>query len=187
MELALELLWFESESAFGLKDSLFEFINEAYRVEDGNSGVAFKKTPRLLSWDDTGMGQAYAEKRVLLARFKDKDRDGEGDVEGEVVGLIVWELHADSDAIHFGPLAVAPHMQKRGIAKALIRQVAEIGVSHGKSGVEISVVNWRVDILPWYQKIGFAITCANAPFPDPDRVTRPCHMVLLRLPIPIQG
>ena len=47
---------------------IFELINESYKVEDGNSGIAFKKTPRLLSLEDSGMGEAYEKNRVLIAK-----------------------------------------------------------------------------------------------------------------------
>ena len=128
------------------KDKIFELINLAYRVEDGDSGVAFKKTERLVSWDDSGMGEAYKKGQVLVARPATDSN--------EIVGVIVWSRKESTpDCIDFGPLAVSPSHQKKGIAVALIKEVSRIGRDYGCKFVEISVVNHRTDILPWYQVI----------------------------------
>ena len=58
-------------------------INQAYRVEDGDTGVGFKKTDRLLNPFDTGLEAAYAENRVLTAKIAENNK---------LVGVIVWEL-----------------------------------------------------------------------------------------------
>ncbi len=61
---------------------IFNLINEAYKVEDGNTGVGFKKTTRLLHPFDTGLDKAYAESRVIIAQTE----------EGKLLGVIVWDL-----------------------------------------------------------------------------------------------
>ena len=63
-------------------------INEAYELEMGDTGVAFKSTPRLLDNNDSGMCAAYAEDRVVVATLA-----------GTMVGVIVWEIH--SKEVHF--------------------------------------------------------------------------------------
>jgi predicted N-acetyltransferase YhbS len=152
-------------------DTVFAIINEAYKVEDGNTGVAFKKLPRLLDKFDCGMGDAYNEGRVLLL-----------EVDGEIQGVIVWEHKANEKAMYFGPLAVPPMMQKKGIAHKLISQIAKLGQELGCDYIEISVVNHRTDIIPYYQRMGFETT-SEGEFPDPDRVTRPCSFYIMRMDI----
>ena len=158
-------------------EKIFELINESYEVENGDSGIAFKKTPRLLSWDDSGMKEAYEKNRVLVARIRGND---------EIVGVIAYHIPEDGEttnnkSIHFGPLAVSPKHQKKGIALRLIREVESIGLEANCEYVEISVVNFRTDILPWYKRIGFEVIEEGQPFPDPERCTRACTFVILRM------
>ena len=156
---------------------IFELINESYEVENGNSGIAFKKTPRLLSWDDSGMGEAYRKNTVLVARLNESDK---------IIGVISYHIPNDKDrvndkCIHFGPLAVSPSYQRKGVALTLIREVESIGLENNCDFVEISVVNFRTDILPWYKRIGFEIVEEGQQFPDPERCTRACTFVILRM------
>ena len=163
------------------KEVIFELINNSYKVEDGDSGIAFKKTPRLLTWDDSGLGEAYEKNRILVARSKEEGHNK------EIIGCIVYYLEDDQDkkakdkGIHFGPLAVSIDYQRKGVALCLIREIERIGLEHQCEYVEISVVNFRTDILPWYQRIGFEIVRDGEPFPDPERCTRECTFCILRM------
>ncbi len=55
------------------------------------------------------------------------------------------------------------------------RRAAMAGCTH----VEIEVVNHRLDVLPWYLKLGY-VAVSEAPFPAPERVTIPTHFIVLR-------
>jgi len=78
----------------GNADAITKLINEAYELEMGDTGVAFKSTPRLLDNNDSGMGAAYVEDRVVVVT-----------VDGAIVGVIVWEIH--SKEVHFELLTYA--------------------------------------------------------------------------------
>lgn len=75
---------------------IYNLINLAYQVEDGDTGIAFKNTPRLLDPFDSGMGDAYDSNSVIKA-VKDS----------KVVAVIVYCV-VETNILHFGPLAVCP-------------------------------------------------------------------------------
>ncbi len=151
-------------------------INEAYAVEYGNDGIAFKKTNRLLHPTDSGLLEAYREDRVIKAV----------DTDGFTVGVIVWEIitkddtnEVGSQSIYFGPFAVHPLHQGKGVGKLLLEEVYSIARIRGISFVDISVVNHRSDLFPVYTKLGF-VTTGLMDFVDTERLSRPCHFVLMR-------
>ena len=53
------------------------------------------------------------------------------------------------------------------------------GLEHGCKFIEISVVNWRTDLLPMYEKKGF-VKVGEDKFPHTERITRPCFMIIMR-------
>ena len=57
-------------------------VNRAFEVEDGDSGVAYKKRPRFLHPFDEQMDQRYANGQVLIAINSEE----------KVVGCIVWHI-----------------------------------------------------------------------------------------------
>jgi GNAT superfamily N-acetyltransferase len=140
-------------------------INAAYEVETGDTGVAFKKTPRLLDFEelmpDLRAGQ------ILKAV----------DAGGALVGCIVYQLYEDH--LFFGPFAVAPELKGRGIGKALLSAVeAKARAAHAKY-IEIRVINHRTDILPMYDAMGY-VRVDEIPYFHPDRLTRPCNFIVMR-------
>ena len=145
----------------------FRIINDAYDVETGSEGVAFKLTPRLLTSTD-GLEEAYAEGRILKAVKGD-----------EIHGVIAFEFQ--NDAVYFGPLAVKPGLQGSGIGKKLIAALQDIGKANGCHFFEICVVNHRTDILPMYEKWGYTIVGEDI-FPDPDRLSRESFFYRLKKP-----
>ena len=68
---------------------IFNLINDAYKIEDGNTGVGFKNTNRLLNPFDSGLDAAYFENRVIVARTE----------EGRLLGTIVWELSSSDQSL----------------------------------------------------------------------------------------
>ena len=139
-------------------------VNDAYAVETGSEGVAFKLTQRLLS-KTNGLEDAYMEGRILKAVKGD-----------EICGVIVFELH--KDFVYYGPFAVKSGLKGSGIVKRLIAAVQDIGKAHECHSFEILVVNHRIDILPMYEKWGYIIV-GEEDYPDPTRLSR--HAFFYRL------
>ena len=48
----------------------------------------------------------------------------------------------------------------------------------GCAGVDISVVDLRTELPPFYRRLGYVET-GTAPFPDPERATRACHLIVM--------
>ena len=78
-----------------------------------------------------------------------------------------------------GMLSVAPARQGHGLGRALSVAAEEYCRSHGCLEVEIEVVNLRTELPPFYRKLGYRES-GERPFPDDERLTRPCHFIVMR-------
>ena len=65
-------------------ESLFTLINDSYQVETGDSGIAFKKTLRLI---DINTEMVPLIPRTLVAELVSSDNENEA----ELCGSITWE------------------------------------------------------------------------------------------------
>ena len=148
---------------------LFSLINESYAVESGTEGVAFKCTTRLGSPSD--LSESINERRCLVAV----------NASGALLGCIVFNVEQEKSECHFGPFAVAPHAQGRGVGSALMWAIDDAALSLGTTWVGISVVNHRSDILPMYRALGF-VEYGTEPYPERGAwaLTRPTHMLMMR-------
>jgi predicted N-acetyltransferase YhbS len=151
---------------------VFDLVNAAYQVETGDSGVAFKHTNRFISLDESH--RCIANGLVLAIDPTDN----------ALVGCVcVTRPDPALRVADMGPLAVDQSRQGRGlgskiIAEAVRRARDELDCDE----LEITVVNHRSDLFPYYEKIGFR-RVGEAPFRDTERITRPCHFVVMRLPV----
>jgi ribosomal protein S18 acetylase RimI-like enzyme len=67
---------------------------------------------------------------------------------------------------HIGMFAVRPTLQSRGLGSALLAEAervarAELAVTRA----EMTVIEQRLDLLPWYERRGYRRTGASEPFP----------------------
>ena len=140
---------------------LFSMINQAFEVEMGSTGLAFKSTQRLDDPIHGGMREAYAEHRVIVAR--DTTRTGgtealttdtamdtaRDSARGVMMGCacIVWHVHGDGTTLEFGKLAVSTEHQRKGVGRALVDHVVAIGRGKGCTRLEISVLqSWCASV-----------------------------------------
>lgn len=72
----------------------------------------------------------------------------------KIVGVVFWE-QISSSTLYFGPFAVSPTHQGKGIGKLLLQKVEELARHKNLTELAIKVVNHRKDLLPWYQSLGF--------------------------------
>ena len=75
--------------------------------------------------------------------------------------------------ISFGPFAVKKEFNGKGLGKALVSKVEDIGRQKQMKRIEIFILNHRGDLFPLYEKWGFKDTGRVADYPHPDRLTRP--------------
>lgn len=147
---------------------LVVLINDAYEVETGDSGVAFKKTKRIVHNDE--VGRPIAEGRVFVAAT----------AAGEVLGTIFYELYESRPAIiGFGPFAVSPAAQGKGVGRALLAAVEAEGHRRGCTAIQLETVHHRTDLEPIYRRMGF-VPIGEEPFTHVERITRPCHFIIWR-------
>jgi GNAT superfamily N-acetyltransferase len=112
-------------------DALMELINDAYQVETGFDGVAFKLDgiTRLIHvselYDDIKSGR-------ILKTIDHSNRNEE-----IIVGAMVWNI--ESNKLTFGPFAVSRRRRGEGIGKLLIDKVYTIARAHGINLIQIQV------------------------------------------------
>jgi GNAT superfamily N-acetyltransferase len=78
---------------------------------------------------------------------------------------------------YFGLLSVDPGRQKRGWGRVMVDAAEQHARAAGCTVMDLSVVNLRTELPPFYHRLGYAET-GTAPFTD-QRATRPCHFVLM--------
>eukprot|EP01035_Chromulina_nebulosa_P062193 gene62193-85053_t len=132
-------------------DEVMSLVNEAYLVELGDSGVACKNALRLLDALEPSIQTAYSEGRAIKCLSKQSD--------GSTVlaGFIAWEVIGDG-VISFGPFAVRKEFNGKGLGKALVSKVEDIGRQKKMTQIDIFILNHRADLFPLYEKWGFSNT-----------------------------
>jgi ligand-binding SRPBCC domain-containing protein/ribosomal protein S18 acetylase RimI-like enzyme len=80
----------------------------------------------------------------------------------------------------FGPLSVHPDVQGMGVGRRLVAFAEARLAAAGRQEVEIDVVSQRPELFGFYEALGYAPTGERRPFPDPERLTKPCDLVVLR-------
>lgn len=125
--------------------------------------------------------------------FIDGDRTNAADVAGKMAGDNACFLVIE-DAIHrallasayveirgprgyFAMLAVDPTRQKTGLGFQLFEAIEAHCRAAGCNGIDISVVNLRTELPPFYEKLGFEVT-GTAPLTT-HVLKRDAHFVLM--------
>ncbi len=93
---------------------------------------------------------------------------------GSLGGLVYLSITTDRG--YLGTLAVAPRLQGSGLAKLLVKAVEVRCREACLSFLDLTVVNLRKELFPFYRKLGFAPT-GVIPFPLPSKLILPCHLV----------
>ena len=191
-------------------DQLFTLINTAYAVEKGSTGVAFKLVDRYPTRhqlaQDVAMAAADPNSVFVVARetpptavelaATSTAAAGAGggggggsssstDILGCVRILVQSEPRSPEDIdrrlCEFGPFAVSPKAQGRGIGCALLAYVDKWARAKQCKTVQIDVVCHRSDILPYYRRRGFVETGIRPFYSnfDTSTVTRPTHFITM--------
>jgi GNAT superfamily N-acetyltransferase len=95
--------------------------------------------------------------------------------EGRLLGS-VYASQPEPRRAYLGTLAVDPSAQGRGLSKALIAAVEAWAQDRGCAFLDLTMVNLRAELFPFYRNLGFA-PIDTLPFPVPDKLIRPCHLV----------
>jgi GNAT superfamily N-acetyltransferase len=82
---------------------------------------------------------------------------------------------------YLGLLAVAPDLQHRRLGSLMMAAAERRCRERGDAAIDISVVNLRTELPPFYRARGF-VEIGTAPFDDP-RLFTPAHFVRMTLPL----
>ena len=172
---------------------IFQLVNRAYSLEIGDEGLAFKTTNRFDTIDEVN---EMIDCFCLLVEEDDEEAAGKADEqeEQEEVGRVARErIVAVSGVVNkneigtFGPFAVDPLDQRRGLGAKLLVEKEKCLLALGCTKIQIDVVNHRIDLFPFYKKHGYTVTEEtremfadnNHKVTKPDVLTCPSHYVVL--------
>jgi N-acetylglutamate synthase-like GNAT family acetyltransferase len=145
------------------RESLMALINRAFAVEAFFIRGDRLSPQRLADHMQTG--------RFLLA--EDDTR---------LLGCVYVELHGE--AAYLGLLSVDPACQKTGLGRRMVAAAEEFAREMGARRMNLTVVNLRTELPPWYQKLGYEVT-GTEPIRDEmvPRVTESCHFIRMSKPL----
>jgi GNAT superfamily N-acetyltransferase len=143
--------------------TLMALINQAFLVE-----TFFIQGNRLTPEDTL----AYFKKgRFLLAEET-----------SALAGVIYVELRGDRG--YFGLLSVDPTRQKSGLGRRLIAAAEEFAREVGAHHMDITVVNLRTELPPFYRKLGYTENGTEPVRPDMiPRLLQPAHFIKMTKPL----
>lgn len=143
--------------------SLTALINQAFKVE------AFFIVGDRLTPEEA---LAYFQKgRFLIA--------GEN---GALAGVVYVEMRGERS--YFGLLSVDPFRQKSGLGRRLIAAAEEFSREMGSHHMDITVVNLRTELPPFYLKLGYVEDGTEPVRPEMvPRLLAPAHFIKMTKPL----
>jgi ribosomal protein S18 acetylase RimI-like enzyme len=144
-----------------LFDSVVALVNECYRGEGSwttEAGLVSgaRTTREGLLGDMRGM--------TMLVALGPLDKD-DGQVQllgcvktGLVTSTVVGPLKGGGKAAYLGMLAVDRRVKSRGLASALVDAVEKRAVATNVDKVVMDVLDCRVELLDWYERMGYVRT-----------------------------
>ncbi len=138
-------------------DGLMRLINQAFAVER-----FFITGDRL----DPASTREYFGKGTFLMAEED----------GVLAAGVYVEMRGDRS--YLGLLAVDPSRQKAGLGRRMVAAAEEFAREMGSHAMDMTVVNLRVNLPPFYRKLGYA-EVGTAPIREEmmPRVTQACHFI----------
>jgi N-acetylglutamate synthase-like GNAT family acetyltransferase len=143
--------------------ALTALINKAFKVE-----AFFIVRDRLMPEETR---QYFQKGRFLIAEENNT-----------LAGAVYVELRGDRS--YLGLLSVDPDRQKSGLGRRLTAAAEEFAREMGAHHMDITVVNLRTELPPFYRKLGY-IDDGTAPV-RPDMIPRllqPCHFIKMTKPL----
>ena len=164
---------------------IFRVVNDAYSIEKGDTGLAFKCDDRYIC-----LNQAMQD-------LQDKDIYfyGElGETDKKCCGCIAAKINnvQKLKKCNLGPFAVDPAYQSMGIGSKLLESIYEWCCDNKVDIVEIEVVNHRTDLFTfpdkgYYGKRGYRKTgtksCSDMYNCGEEMCSRPSYFITLEKPM----
>lgn len=140
-------------------------VNRAYRVED--DFIVGKR----IKAETVEAALARPDRHVIVA---------EADPGARLDGAVLIEIRGAHG--YFGPLAVDPDSQGRGIGRKLVEAAADYCRERGCRQLDIDVLDVRPELLAVYEGMGFT-RGVTAAYPYPEKLRRPAHLILMSRPL----
>jgi predicted N-acetyltransferase YhbS len=83
---------------------------------------------------------------------------------GELLGCVF--LHHTEFGLYLGMLSVWPGLQAKGIGKTLMWAAEQHARSLGTRRIYMNVISARVELIAWYERLGYTQTGETKPFPN---------------------
>jgi ribosomal protein S18 acetylase RimI-like enzyme len=143
--------------------SIVEVINRAYRVE-----AAFVVGDRT-SPDAVATMLAEPNSAFLVA-------ESAGSPPANLTGAVFVQVRGDRG--YFGPLAVDPAHQGKGLGRRLVGAAEDYCRSRGCRYLDLDVLDVRAELLVLYRLLGFEAT-GTAAYPKPERLRQAARLILM--------
>jgi GNAT superfamily N-acetyltransferase len=91
-----------------------------------------------------------------------------------LTGCVYVELRDERG--YFGLLAVDPALQRSGLGSRLVAAAEEYCRAAGSGFMDLTIVNLRLDLPPFYRRLGY-VESGTLPFPPDQHPNQPCHLV----------
>ncbi len=98
------------------------------------------------------------------------------ELDGALAGAVFVEGRGRTG--YFGMLSVDPAKQGQGLGRKLIDAAEEWCRTAGCDQMQIEVVNLRIELPPFYERLGYVLT-GTLPFPDMHKSRMPCEFLVM--------
>jgi len=139
--------------------SLADLVNSAYRGD--SSKLGWTTEAELLDGQRTDVDS-------LSELIQTPKNQIEMAFEGNKLVGCVHIKEMGNDTLYFGMLTVSPALQSKGLGKEIINHVETIALKKNLKRIKITVIQYRKELISYYERRGFRPTGRYEEFPSHD-------------------
>lgn len=163
-------------SRANIKDvpELVELVNSAYRGEASKKGWTTEA--------DLLKGALRTDIPSLFALMKNPDAVilKYSDINNSIIGSVY--LEKQERGLYLGMLSVSPLLQAAGIGKQIMSAAEVLARDNKCPCIFMSVISVRLELIAWYERLGYNITGETKPLPSDNRFgvpTQPLEFIIM--------
>lgn len=133
-------------------------INSAYRGETSKKG--WTTEANLLEGKRTNeeeLTETILDPKNTILKYTENN---------QIIGSVL--LVEKEHQLYLGMLTVSPELQNSGIGKKLLAEAENHAKSLGLSGIIMTVISVREELIAWYKRHGYVDTGKREAFPESD-------------------
>lgn len=136
--------------------AIMHLLNSAYRGESSRKGWTTEADliAGNVRTDENNLTEVMAIPGSIFLKYTNDS--------GVVQGCV--NLQVQDKKVYLGMFSVDPESQGAGIGKIILKSADEYARSQGCTGIYMSVISVRTELIAWYQRHGYADTGARKPF-----------------------